>query len=77
MKPPTRFAHVDIIAYALNIGDSIELKEPANYSATYKSKDRYKWLEVMHEEMTSLMKNNTWKLVDRHVGKYNRVKIDI
>ena len=31
VRPPTRYAHANIIAYALNIGDSIELDEPISY----------------------------------------------
>lgn len=37
--PPVIYAQADIIAYALNIGDSIELEEPASYQATCNSKD--------------------------------------
>lgn len=28
LKSPSRYAHADVIAYALNIGDTIELDEP-------------------------------------------------
>ena len=32
IRPPSKYAHAYIIACTLNIGDSIELNEPANYS---------------------------------------------
>lgn len=58
-KPPSRFAHMDVIAYALNVGGSIELEEPLNYAATCWNKDKDKWLLAMKEEMASLRKNYT------------------
>ena len=40
IKPPERYAHADCIAYALNIGDSIELEEPVSYQDVCVSNDR-------------------------------------
>lgn len=66
---PARFAYVDVIAYALNIGDTIEIEEPTSYLVACKGKDKQHWLKAMMEEIHSLQKNNTWQLVDRVVGK--------
>ena len=59
IKPPTRYTHIDVIAYTLNIGDSIEHDEPVSYQDAYSSKDKANWLKAMKEEMESLEKNNT------------------
>ena len=69
IRPPPCFAHADIIAYALNVGDSIELEEPGSFTEAWKSSDKEDWLKAMEEEMHSLMKNKTWKLVDRPLHK--------
>jgi len=65
IKPPGRYAHADFIAYALNIGDSIELEEPVSYQDVCSSKDRIHWLKAMREEMDSLKKNKTWYVEKR------------
>ena len=65
IRPPAKYAHADIIAYALNIGDSIELNEPTNYNDACRRRDKAEWMKAMKEEMDSLHKNETWTLVKR------------
>lgn len=43
--------------------------EPGSFQEAMKHADRDKWLEAAKEEMMSLIKNKTWKLIDRPVGK--------
>lgn len=43
--------------------------EPGSFQEAMRDADRDKWLEAAKEEMTSLIKNRTWKLIDRPVGK--------
>ena len=63
IKPPPKYTHVDVIAYALTIGDSIEMSEHVSFQEACNSKQKDKWFKAMKEEMTSL--NNTWTLVRR------------
>ena len=39
IRPPSKYAHADIIAYALNIGDSIELNKPTTYNEACRRSD--------------------------------------
>ena len=65
IRPPSKYAHTDIIAYALNIGDTIELDEPVTFTEVSKSKDKANWLKAIKEEMDSLLKNKTRTIVKR------------
>ena len=65
IKPPKRYGHADLIAYALIVGNEIEDRdEPQSYDEAISSKDNSKWIEAMEEEMGSLEKNQTWTRVD-------------
>ena len=65
VKPPFRYAHADVIAYALNIENTIEFDEPLTFTDACRSKDKSQWFQAMQEEMDSFQKNNTWTLVQR------------
>lgn len=55
-----------MVACAINIAESIEEDtEPSSYKEVLKRKDRKKWEKAMDEEMDSLMKNTTWRLVQK------------
>lgn len=69
IRPPSRFANADLIAFALNVADVLELEEPTSYSEAKRSKDWPKWKRAMEEEFQSLVKNQTWIFVDRAKGK--------
>ena len=43
--------------------------EPAMYVEVMISCDRDKWQAAMNDEMTSLLQNSTWKLVERSDGR--------
>ena len=68
IKTPIRFAHANLIAYAFSIGESLDQEEPATFKEACKSKEKDSWIGAMKEEMASLYKNNTWKLVSKQVG---------
>ena len=69
IKPPSRFAQADLIAFALNASDVVELDEPLCYREAKRSPDWKNWEKAMIEEMDSLKKNNTWVLVNKPKGK--------
>ena len=68
IKIPIRFQE-DLTAYALNIAYPIEHGEPATFEEACESKDRDSWLAAMKDEICSLMKNNTCRLVDKPPGQ--------
>ena len=61
---PIRYANT--VAYALPI---LEDDIPSTYKEASKSSERVKWDAAMGEEMESLHKNDTWKLVKLPKGK--------
>lgn len=63
--PPKRFGQEDVGAYALNTAISYDVDEPKSYKEVISSKDHGKWEIAMKEEMESLYKNQTWKLVKK------------
>ena len=69
IKIPARFAQADLTAYAFSIAESIDKEEPRTFQEAYASKDKARWLKAMKEEMSSLHRNNTLKLVEKPPGK--------
>ncbi|XP_073137773.1 uncharacterized protein [Henckelia pumila] len=69
IRLPSRFASSEFTAFALNVVDLMDLKEPTTYKKTVKSKDKAKWLKAVKEEFSSLIKNNTWILIDKPKDK--------
>lgn len=70
IKPPDRYGHADMVAYAFTIAeDNEEDTEPSSYKEVLKRKDQTKWEKAMDEKMDSLMKNKTWRLVQKPEDK--------
>ncbi|KAH9682681.1 hypothetical protein KPL71_027445 [Citrus sinensis] len=69
IKTPKRFAYADLIAYALTAAHELDNDEPKTYREAVSGKDADKWIKAMKDEMESLHKNNTWKLVKRPENK--------
>ena len=70
IKPPKKYAEVDLVAYALNVAEDIDAnQEPSNYSEAVSCEDSEKWMFAMQEEIESLHKNRTWDLVKLPKGK--------
>ncbi|KAG8501303.1 hypothetical protein CXB51_003446 [Gossypium anomalum] len=64
IKPPKKYAEADLVVYALNVAEDIDVnQEPFNYSEAISCEDSEKWMFAMQEEMESLHKNKTWALV--------------
>ncbi|KAG8503839.1 hypothetical protein CXB51_001965 [Gossypium anomalum] len=64
IKPPKKYADIDLVAYALNVAEDIDAnQEPSNYFEAISCEDSKKWMFAMQEEMKSLHKNKTWDLM--------------
>lgn len=64
-KIPLRYSHPDWVSYALTIAEEIEYQEPKTYKEAMRSRERAEWIVAMQEEIESLIKNKTWKIVDK------------
>lgn len=69
IRPPSRYGEADLVAYALATTDEFAEMEPSNYTEAVNCKESYKWKQAMEEEMTSLLKNQTWELVTKPKNK--------
>lgn len=63
IKPPRRYAVADLISYALTAIHKVNDDERRTYKKAINGKDELKWLKAMNEEIKSLLKNETWKLI--------------
>ncbi|CAJ2637310.1 unnamed protein product [Trifolium pratense] len=63
IRPPNRLGYDDLICYALNAAEEVQDSEPKGFREASESIDSQDWLKAMNEEMLSLEKNQTWKLV--------------
>ena len=57
------------LAYAFMSNLEVDPEEPRSYEEAINSKQAEKWIQAMKEEMKSLHKNQTWKLVPKPKGK--------
>ena len=64
-RPPVRFGFDEMVNYALVIGED----DPSNFQEAIQSQEKEEWVGAMAEEMESLNKNQTWKLVSLPTGK--------
>ncbi|KAG9453140.1 hypothetical protein H6P81_006044 [Aristolochia fimbriata] len=69
IKKPRRYDEANLIAYALSVPETMDEAEPFSYTEAIQSENSDKWLVAMSEEMGSLHKNQTWKLVKPPFGK--------
>ncbi|KAH9706111.1 hypothetical protein KPL70_012113 [Citrus sinensis] len=65
IRPPKRYAVAHLIAYALSTAHEINDDEPKTCQEAITSKNRLEWKRAMDEEIESLMKNETWKLIKK------------
>ncbi|KAH9679108.1 reverse transcriptase Ty1/copia-type domain-containing protein [Citrus sinensis] len=65
IRPPKRYAVVDLITYTLSAAHEINDNEPKTYQEAITSKNSLEWKRAMDEEVESLMKNETWKLIKK------------
>ena len=69
VRPLVRYEHSDLVSYALSSAIEEAGEEPLTFEKAMHSKDSKKWQAAMQSEMESLMKNETWTLVDKPLGK--------
>ncbi|KAL2512990.1 Retrovirus-related Pol polyprotein from transposon TNT 1-94 [Abeliophyllum distichum] len=62
-KPNPKYQSLNHTEYALVSGEAIECTEPLTYDEAVSCTKSKEWLEAMREEMQSLLKMETWKLV--------------
>ncbi|GKV31442.1 hypothetical protein SLEP1_g40128 [Rubroshorea leprosula] len=67
--PMERYGYIDYVPYALSVTEPVEAKDPNTYWEAITSKESLYWLAAMIEEIESLHKNQTWKLVKPPKGQ--------
>ncbi|KAH9751021.1 hypothetical protein KPL71_014114 [Citrus sinensis] len=65
IKAFKRYAYGHLIAYALTAAHELENDELRTYKEVVSGRDSERWIKAMKEEIESLYKNNTWKLVKK------------
>ena len=65
IKPPQKYAYVDLVVYALTMVESIENEEPHTYHEVITSREFTQWIVAMIEEIEYLQNNYTWQLVEK------------
>ena len=57
IRPARRFAHADIVSFALSVAKDIESQDPITYHEAISSNESGEWIATMSEEMESLNKS--------------------
>ncbi|KAH9752684.1 hypothetical protein KPL71_014795 [Citrus sinensis] len=65
IKAPERLGYADLIAYALTAAQEVDQEEPKTYEEAIACKESTQWIKAMEDEMDSLNKNGTWKLIQK------------
>ncbi|KAH9779520.1 Integrase catalytic domain-containing protein [Citrus sinensis] len=65
IRPPKRYAMADLIAYVLTVAQELNNDEHRTYQEAITGKNKLEWKRAMDEEMTSLIKNKTWELIEK------------
>lgn len=65
IKASKRYVYAHLIAYALTAAHELENDKPRTYKEAISGRDSERWIKAMKEEIKSLYKNNTWKLVKK------------
>ena len=60
---PRRYGYADLVCFPLNAAEDVQDSKPRNFKEAFESKESEYWLKAVNEEMDSLEKNQTWKLV--------------
>ncbi|GJY93252.1 retrotransposon protein, putative, ty1-copia subclass [Tanacetum coccineum] len=69
LSRPSRSKVDDMAAYAFAIAEKEDTHEPITFHEAINSSEKDEWVHAMEEEMSSLMKNHTWELVDQPPGQ--------
>lgn len=65
IKLQNRYTFAYLIDYVLTAAHEVNDNEPRTYEEVVNSKDKLQWYKTMDGEITSLMKNETWKLIKK------------
>lgn len=65
ITPPVRYRQEDWVSFALFTALEVESYEPRDYREAITCDERDKWLVAVEEELLSLGKNSTWKIVTK------------
>ena len=65
IRAPARYAQPDTVSFTFYVIEEMENANPLNFKEAVTCKEKQKWIKAMNEEMESLLKNETWILVDR------------
>lgn len=65
IKLQNRYTFAYLIDYVLIAAHEVNDNEPRTYEEVVNSKDKLQWQKTMDGEITSLMKNETWKLIEK------------
>ena len=65
---PQRYAHANLVAFALSVVETIEDQEPSYYHEAVSSNNSIQWDVAMSEEIEFVQKNWTWELVESPKG---------
>ncbi|KAH9754238.1 hypothetical protein KPL71_015385 [Citrus sinensis] len=69
VRAPERLGYADLIAYALTAAQNVDQEEPKTYEEAVACKESAQWIKAMEDEMDSLNKNGTWKLIQKPEGR--------
>nr|GEX40906.1 zinc finger, CCHC-type [Tanacetum cinerariifolium] len=58
-----------MVAYAFAVDEEEDTHEPITFQEAINSFDKDEWVRAIEEDMSSLMKNHTWELVDQPPGQ--------
>ncbi|CAM8987589.1 unnamed protein product [Rhodiola kirilowii] len=64
-RAPVMYGFEDMVNYACNVAENISNHEPENVQDAVYGPEGNRWLKAINDEMDSLKKNKTWKIVDR------------
>ena len=69
IKEPERYGFDNIMSYALQIVEEINSFEPTTYQEAISYFEVEEWMMAMNKKMESLLKNQTWDLVELSKGR--------
>nr|GEV47133.1 retrotransposon protein, putative, Ty1-copia subclass [Tanacetum cinerariifolium] len=69
LSRPSGSKVADMAAYAFAIVEEEDTHKPITFQEAINSSDKDEWVRAMEEEMSFLMKNHTWELVDQPPGQ--------
>ena len=64
IKAPSKYGYADIMTYAFSVAEDLNSNNPKTYLEAIACKEKDKRMFAMEEEIQSLYKNDTWRLVD-------------